>query len=181
MASITPCISLLFTDIRSPGFSKLFRNRSIACAELVLSRCSMPEQERYPCNAADASDFDIAPPLSDHFPPSVCHRTLHHIPHHNQQTKPFFCCKLIHCLHNSLVNLVSIRYLSRTIRMLWWSLQRSHIHLVIRRVYRSSVFANCHIFLRVHKEILRDRINTLHPILYEFFAEIPQHQISFHE
>ena len=28
-ASIAPCILLLFTDIRSPGFSKLFRNKSI--------------------------------------------------------------------------------------------------------------------------------------------------------
>ena len=27
-ASIAPCILLLFTDIRSPGFSKLFRNKS---------------------------------------------------------------------------------------------------------------------------------------------------------
>ena len=27
-ASIAPRISLLFTDIRSPGFSKLFRNKS---------------------------------------------------------------------------------------------------------------------------------------------------------
>jgi hypothetical protein len=28
-AFIAPCILLLFTDIRSPGFSKLFRNKSI--------------------------------------------------------------------------------------------------------------------------------------------------------